>query len=355
MIAELYTFTLGSRVYRFVTGTVPVTIDGNEYEPAVISRQRIQVDGGDGGSATGNVQSITRVQLRKRDHDFVFDCNRTALLPDIQIDRWDGLRATMIFKGRARQPVLLRGLDAEFEVLSLYDTALTGLYQNVGWQALCNWALYDSNTCRVNKANFTITRTIARIERGGYQVVLTEEPTRDRIFRPAIPIFRIPEFELPALTPENFVGGSIRRNAGGNGRKIAGTNGGAIFLENPLIVSLEEQDANPDAQVSPGDEVTLIAGCDHSIHTCRTVFKNDPNFGGYPTIPERSPALADYGLADCVADETGPNPVTRDPRATPGGDGGQQRGDRDGIGGNIGGRDRGGFNRGGPPGTDRSG
>ena len=301
-----------------------------EFESTVISRRRIELEGGDLGEGTGNVEALVRVEM-DRYHDFVFDCNLTGLLPEIEIHRYDGLTCRLIFRGRARRPVRLAGSSAVFDVLSLYDAALIGLYQNVGWQHRCNWALYDVNTCRVNKTNFRISRTIAGLARGGLRVTLNEAPTRAAIKVPELRILGNvwrQAVDLPELTADNFVGGLVKRQAGGNARKIIGVDGSTLILENPLIVSLDERDADPDAKVAVGNVLEVLAGCDRSIETCSAVFDNEPNFGGYPTIPERSPSMTDYGLKDCFApeDSAGDRPATRDPTA--GGGGGNPVGDR---------------------------
>lgn len=38
-----------------------------------------------------------------------------------------------------------------------------------------------------------------------------------------------------------------------------------------------------------GDAVTLYAGCDRTVETCRDKFNNVPQFGGFPLHPERNP------------------------------------------------------------------
>jgi hypothetical protein len=38
-----------------------------------------------------------------------------------------------------------------------------------------------------------------------------------------------------------------------------------------------------------GDAVTITAGCRHDIQTCRNVFDNVPNYGGFPQLPTVNP------------------------------------------------------------------
>lgn len=38
-----------------------------------------------------------------------------------------------------------------------------------------------------------------------------------------------------------------------------------------------------------GDAVTVYRGCDHTMATCKDVFSNLPNYGGFPFIPSKNP------------------------------------------------------------------
>lgn len=40
---------------------------------------------------------------------------------------------------------------------------------------------------------------------------------------------------------------------------------------------------------APGDNVTINAGCDHTISTCHYKFNNDDNYGGFPGFPNDNP------------------------------------------------------------------
>lgn len=57
---------------------------------------------------------------------------------------------------------------------------------------------------------------------------------------------------------------------------IIGHAGSALTLHIPLALV-------------PGDAVTLVPGCDHSLDTCAAKFANAANFGGFPWTPKTSP------------------------------------------------------------------
>lgn len=47
--------------------------------------------------------------------------------------------------------------------------------------------------------------------------------------------------------------------------------------------------SRPHPNAQPGERVTLLPGCDHSIDTCKNKFNNYINYGGWPYIPIKNP------------------------------------------------------------------
>lgn len=60
----------------------------------------------------------------------------------------------------------------------------------------------------------------------------------------------------------------------------------------------------PSAAVATGDTLTLDAGCDRTLGTCRARFGNVVNFRGFPHMPGAS-ALTDYGQAGAPGQDGG--------------------------------------------------
>ncbi len=52
----------------------------------------------------------------------------------------------------------------------------------------------------------------------------------------------------------------------------------------------------PPANIKPGDEVTLQAGCDKQFSTCKTKFANQINFQGFPHLPTETTLISVAGL-----------------------------------------------------------
>ena len=57
----------------------------------------------------------------------------------------------------------------------------------------------------------------------------------------------------------------------------------------------------PDAPVAIGDELTLVAGCDKSLRTCRDRYNNALNFRGFPFLPDGDSAFR-YATSNGVHD-----------------------------------------------------
>ncbi|HEV2651126.1 MAG TPA: DUF2163 domain-containing protein, partial [Rhizomicrobium sp.] len=83
-------------------------------------------------------------------------------------------------------------------------------------------------------------------------------------------------FALAALG-DGFTGGLITFTSGANaGRAME------IKRQSGTAIELWQAMSEP---VSPGDGVTLIAGCDKQFATCKTKFANGINFRGFPYMP----------------------------------------------------------------------
>jgi uncharacterized phage protein (TIGR02218 family) len=83
-------------------------------------------------------------------------------------------------------------------------------------------------------------------------------------------------FVLAALG-DGFTGGLLTFTSGANaGRAME------IKRQSGTAIELWQTMSEP---VSPGDGVTLVAGCDKQFATCQTKFANGINFRGFPYMP----------------------------------------------------------------------
>ena len=80
--------------------------------------------------------------------------------------------------------------------------------------------------------------------------------------------------------------------SGGKLTFVSGANAGrAMEIKRHAGVGIELWQAMSDP-VSPGDAVTLLAGCDKQFATCKTKFANVANFRGFPYMPGNDAVLS---------------------------------------------------------------
>lgn len=288
MSVSLFDFDLNGTHYRFNSGNDNVDALGETFKPVAIRRRDIELR----GANTGNTSTAVRVEMNA-DDPFIRQLFATALLPGVTIYNWDGATATPVFEGKVNRPIETRGTGngrvAGIEVLSLYDTALIGLYQNIGYQHRCNWTLYDAGTCGVIKANYSRNTTITALAQGNRAITLASTAAPSG------------QTGRTGVDYTNYYhGGTIQLGTiaapVGVARKIIRQQGNVVYVENPILKVV----GNSVSQVAVNDAVFISAGCNRTIETCHAKFGNDPEFGGYPTIPNRSPALSDLGRPDEV-------------------------------------------------------
>lgn len=114
----------------------------------------------------------------------------------------------------------------------------------------CSHQLYDSDTCRVVRAAFTVTTTIASMT--GPDITLTSD----------------------GGNPDGWaVGGELENTTTNDKRSVIAHVGNVVTLSAPFR-----------ANAAAGNGVKLYAGCDRSVVICGSKFSNVLNFGGHPHI-----------------------------------------------------------------------
>jgi uncharacterized phage protein (TIGR02218 family) len=101
-----------------------------------------------------------------------------------------------------------------------------------------------------------------------------------------------------ALEPSALVGGVVAM-ASGASRRVRASLQNAAVLEIALWAPLSHVP-------TPGEQITLTAGCDKRFETCRDRFANAVNFRGFPHIPG-----ADYALRFAQADGSADGALAR--------------------------------------------
>ena len=150
--------------------------------------------------------------------------------------------------------VAIEGGVCKLRSQSIFSWALSKEVPGVYYQNLCNHVLFDVR-CQVVRASFDLATTITEIS--GRNLLIGS---------------------LGGQATNWFKGGEMVRDSDGERRLIVNSQ----TLTGPTRYFVVLNRAFRSLSVS--DAVTLYAGCDHTIGTCRDKFSNAINFGGFPYI-----------------------------------------------------------------------
>jgi uncharacterized phage protein (TIGR02218 family) len=169
----------------------------------------------------------------------------------------------VLFQGEVRS-VKPKGKFLEARCSSFLD-ALERRLPSFLIQKTCNYILFEPNTCKAVAATYAKTATITTI-------------TRD--------VIRVSDASLTGLGTGWFAGGWLQMGTG------AELEYRAIMDSTEIGGGVHELTMNQRLEHGAvSDAATLYPGCDRTFATCGSKFSNGDNFGGFPFMPRRNPAL----------------------------------------------------------------
>lgn len=243
---ELYTLALGSTIYRMhdsVESTI--TVAGEDFTRTQVSR---------GSIATG--QEYLEIMLPGL-HPFSLKFTtiapgQTASLTIQNFHRADPSDVRVVYKGVVRSVAFKQ--NASMSALSLIpiNDAFDKEIPERTFQAACNNVLFDPD-CKVLAGSFTHTGVVTAI-----------------------------------------VGNSVTVGGLLAAKGDAWSTGGYVsfgVLDYRLILQQSGDDLTlvlPFHEEVLAQNVSVYAGCDHTIATCLAKFANDINFGGCPYVPTKN-------------------------------------------------------------------
>lgn len=243
---EIYTLARGSTVYRMHDSVEPVvTYLGDDFLKTQISR---------GNITTG--QEYLEIGL-PGSHPFSLSFStiapgQTASLTIQSYHRADPSDVRVIYKGVVRAVAFTQNMSKSALSLAPINEAFNKEIPERTFQAACNNVLFDPD-CKVSAGSFTHIGAVTAIV--------------DNI-----------------TTVQGLLA------AKGNGWATGGYVSFGV-LDYRLIL---EQNGDDLTLVLPfhedvlTEDVSVYAGCDHSIATCLSKFANDINFGGHPDVPKKN-------------------------------------------------------------------
>lgn len=245
---EVYRFVGSFNTYRYTSYAEPVIVDGQTYNPIAIKRDQLKI------GTQEESQLALEVSLPFTDplvQEYAYDQAPPSLVCEIiRVHETDTNDQVTLWVGRVTS-FTVEGALAKIRVPSIFGYILTGTTPSPRYQAPCNHILYDTR-CGVNEALFRETRTVA-----GF-------------------IGNIVSSDAITQVPADLQGGMIRLD-NGEARMITSITGLDITVTYPF------------SNISVGQTMDIIQGCDHSFATCKAKFNNGDRYGGCPLVPPRNP------------------------------------------------------------------
>jgi uncharacterized phage protein (TIGR02218 family) len=248
---ELYTFTIGQDEYRYTSADEDIVFLAQTYSAVPISRTPFD-----------ETQEMARNQITltvTRDFQIctlfqIAPPSELIILRIYRLHRDDSERVAVWF-GRVLN-VEKRGIQGSITCENVF-TSLRRPGLRLRYSRPCQYALYDPDTCKADKELNRIDLSPSAV--GGVIILHIDFASQ-------------PDgFYAGGYVEWEYVTGSFER------RGIRYHVGNSIYISHPI------------ADLGPGDEISVYAGCDHSMGDCEDIHENLPNHGGHPFIPIVSP------------------------------------------------------------------
>lgn len=252
---ELYKFTRGAKCWLYTSADEDTVYQAETYAARTISRSNLE---------RSDEHAASEIEIRlDRALGVVaqFEDGSTpepVLIQVFRLHRPDA-EAIVLFKGR----IANASIELE-EIVMVANSPLGKDEKRIPRELIlrtCPHELYGER-CRVIESAFQTATTIAIAGAGGF----------------------LNKYQVPGGHGQpsgQWTGGILTKDATGQKGFIQShptTN--VIWLLRPM----------PGLAVS--DDVTISAGCDRTVETCRDKFDNVPEFGGFPALPERNPFIS---------------------------------------------------------------
>lgn len=263
---ECFKFVAPHKTWLFTSYDVAVTIDGDLYEPFVISHTSFEV--------SDVLDSLVTVDFRvpatsEIAAHFCFGLSPRSLAVTVKSAHKDDLANFKVeYTGRIAGTAG-DGDHAVIKTASLTQTELNDYLSSVYYQKTCNHVLFDER-CKVLRASFTATAVVTKIQG---QVITVD----DMVY-----------------ADDALILGEMTNTRTGEAVGIVSNATDIIrigFRFFDLLV---------------GDTVELTQGCNHlRLGHCKTRFNNVTNYGGFDFVPEVNPFEAlDFSAKTIVTIKT---------------------------------------------------
>jgi len=245
---EVYKFTGSFNNYFYTRHDTAVEVAGDTYTPIAIERGTVKLGTQEEKQLAIEVTMPINTQIV---FEYAYEQAPPSLILEIIRCHADNLNDTVtLWKGRVTTFTVEKRI-CKMRVPSIFSYIFQGAAPIPRFQAPCNHLFTDAR-CGVPEATVrhaTVVNSVVGNVIGVDSVPYTE----------------------------GQVQAGILRVSGGESRMITGLSGTSITVSYPF------------SQIAVGDTVDVVRGCDHSFTTCRDVYSNGENYGGFPIVPKRNP------------------------------------------------------------------
>lgn len=250
---RLYLFQRGSSLYwAYTNADRDIEHGGYTYKKAAISDDGIRQS----GEPDNDVLKV-RVPI---DNDVAALFKATQPSDEIEltvrdVDWQDIDNSLVVWVGSVASISMPKEAAAEINCISLISS-LDQVALKRTYNRNCDYAIFNKS-CGLNKAAFAISGTITAINGATLTCNFLAQPTRSLAY--------------------GFIEWSVSNGAAFESRGIDGASGNQVTL------------IGGAGGLKVGQAITLYPGCDQSSATCKNVFNNFINYGGFRHIPGKSP------------------------------------------------------------------
>ena len=246
---EYYEFVLADEQFNYTSGEDETVIGALTYTPIAIERSQIFL----GTEVSRDILIITMpLSASPAERYILIVPGQIATLTIKRRHRTDTPTPELItiFKGLVRSASYTEnGYTAQLAVVPL-TYGLGREVPRITFQGLCNYVLYD-NHCTVLQGAYDFTGPVTLVD--GDEITITGVTAQ----------------------PDDYYTGGFVQWEGNDFRLILDHVGDIITVLMPF----------PDDVT--GENLTVFAGCDHTIATCKTKFDNVVNYGGFAFVPKK--------------------------------------------------------------------
>jgi hypothetical protein len=255
---EFYTFVLNDVTWRYTTAEIDITIGADLYTAAAIRADSVRQT----GETSNDARAIDVPSWIAPAQVFMGGAPSSAIQMTVGVRHVGDTEVIVAYVGEITQVNFPIPGRARLTVESLLSSMKReGL--RLAWQRTCPYVLYDSLTCKVDKATHKVDFVVLAID--AFSVYVALDTTQ---------------------STGHFTGGFFEWNHPIRGKEY-------VAIQDHFQATTGEWNSHfvlfmPPGELFEGARGSAYPGCDYTPTRCQ-FFSNYDNYGGVPDLPGRSP------------------------------------------------------------------